>query len=115
MDEGESKSINADESSTEDIESECVHKSVHKEKYAKNEAEHEKNLVTDNPVIKEPSYFNILKFGKNLLNKLDATCKRSREKYYTGLLRTTTDCNSRSNTPLSNKKIQKAMHKFISE
>ena len=74
-DEGKSKSIIADEFSTEEIESECVHRSVNKEKYSKNEAEHEETLITDNPVFYEPSCFNIFKCGENLLNKLDATCE----------------------------------------
>ena len=41
MDEDESKSIIIDESSTEKVESECVHKNINKEKDANNEAEHE--------------------------------------------------------------------------
>ena len=35
----------------------------------------EEALVTDNKVINEPSYFNILECGKNFLNNLDATCE----------------------------------------
>ena len=58
-DKEESKSIIVDESSTEESESECFHKIVNKEKYAKNKAEHEEPTVTDDPVVKEPSYFNI--------------------------------------------------------
>ena len=59
-----------------------------KEKYAKNEADHEEPTVTDYPVFNEPSYFNIFEYGKNPLNKLDSTCKRvcmanPRDKYYT--------------------------------
>ena len=54
-----SKIIIVNESSTGESESECFHKSVNKEKDAKNEVYHEEPLVTDNPVVKEPSYFNI--------------------------------------------------------
>ena len=41
MDEGESRIIIVDEISTEESGSECVHKSVSKEKYAKNEEDHD--------------------------------------------------------------------------
>ena len=34
-------------------------------------------MVTDGPVLKEPIYFSILEFEKNILNKLDATCELS--------------------------------------
>ena len=54
MDEEESKIIIANESSTEERKLEWVHKSVNKEKDAKNEAEHEETLVTDDPVVKDP-------------------------------------------------------------
>ena len=69
--------IIVDESSTEESESECVHKSVNKEKYASNEAKYEEPSVTYDPVVKYPCYFKIFKCGKNLLNKIDATCKRA--------------------------------------
>ena len=64
-------------------------------KNAKNEAEHEEHTVPYDPFIKETIYFNIFEFGNNLLNKLDARCKRAcmekpRDKYYTELLRTIT-------------------------
>ena len=71
-DKGKSKRVIIDESYMEDSESECVHKSANKEKYAKNEAEHEDTLVKDNPVVKEPIYFNIIECVNNILNKLDA-------------------------------------------
>ena len=85
-----------DESYTERSKSEWVHKSINGKKYAKNETEHKENLVPDNPVVKEPSYFNLFECGKNLLNRLDATCERvcmanSRNKYYTEILKTLTD------------------------
>ena len=56
-------------------------------KYTKNEVDHEEPTVTNYPVVKEPSYFNIFEYGKNILNKFDATCKRAyittpRDKYY---------------------------------
>ena len=58
-------------------------------KYANNESDHEEPTVTNYPVVKEPSYFNIFEYGKNILNKFDATCKQSymatpRDKYYMG-------------------------------
>ena len=61
-------------------------------KYAKNEAYHEEPMVMYDRVVKEPRYFSLFKCGMNLLNKLDATCKRvckrafmatPRDKYYT--------------------------------
>ena len=97
---------------------ESFHKIINKEKYPIYEIEHEKPLVTDNPVIKEPSYFKLFECGKNLLNRLDATCKRacmvtSRYKYYTEIFNTLTYYNDRNNGPLSNKNIQEAVHKFM--
>ena len=61
-DEGESESVIVNESSTEDSKSEIVHKSINtnKEKYAIDETEDEEPLVTDNPVINELSYSNLL-------------------------------------------------------
>ena len=75
MDEIESESVIADESSTGEIESESVHKSINKEKYAIDETEDEEPLVTDNTVFKEQIYFNPFECGKHLLNRIDATCK----------------------------------------
>ena len=74
---GKSKSVIVDERSTEESESESVHKSINtnKEKYAIDETEHEEPLVKDNPVIDEPIYFNLFKCGNNILNKLDAMCE----------------------------------------
>ena len=77
-------------------------------------------MVTDNPVVKEPIYFNLFECGKNISNIIDATCKRacmasSRDKYYTEMLKTLTDYNDRNNAPLSNDNIQEAIHKFIEE
>ena len=68
-------------------------------------------MVTDNPVIKEPRYFNIFECGKKILNRLDAMCEQacmatSREKYYTEMYKTLTDYNDRNNAPLFNEKIQ---------
>ena len=58
--------------------------------------EDEKHLVTDNPVINEPRYFNIFESGKNNLNSIDTTCERacmetSKYKYYTEMYNTLTD------------------------
>ena len=74
-DEGESESIIVDGSSTNNIESESVHKSINEGKYAIDENDHEEPPVTDNPVLNEPRYFNLLKCGKNVLSRLDATLK----------------------------------------
>ena len=56
----ESESVIVDESSTEESKSESINKIINKnkEKYAIEETEYEEPLVTDNPVINDPSYFN---------------------------------------------------------
>ena len=95
-------------------------KSVNKGGYSKNEADHEEPSITDNPVGKEPSYFNIFERFNNLVNKLDVTCKRwcmatSTEKYYTKMHETLIDYNDCNNVTFSNEKIQDAMHKDIAE
>ena len=77
MNEDESKIIIVDESSTEEIESECVHKSVNRGKYANNDAKHEEPTITDDSVAKDPIYFNIFECLSNILNKLDTTCERA--------------------------------------
>ena len=75
----ESKSVIVHEISTEESKSESIHKSINtnKKKGAIDETEDEEPLVTDNPVINDPSYFNLFECGKNFLNKLDATCERA--------------------------------------
>ena len=75
-------------------------------------------MVTDNPVIKEPSYFNIFECGKTILNKLDATFKRacmatSRDKNYTKMYETLIDYNDRNDAPLFNEKIPDTIYKVI--
>ena len=75
-------------------------------------------MVTDDPVVKEPIYFNIFECGKNILNQIDATCERAcmenpRDKYYAELYRTITDCNDRNSVPFSNEKIQDAIRRVI--
>ena len=75
-------------------------------------------MAVDNPVVKEPSYFNIFECGKNILKRLGGTCKlacmeNSIDKYYTESLRTITDYNDRNGAQLSNEKILEAIHKFI--
>ena len=82
-------------------------KSIKKEKDENNETEHEEPLVMDNPVFKEPKYVNLFECGKNILNRLDATCERecmenSRDKYYMEMLRTINDYNGRNDAPLLN-------------
>ena len=60
------------ECSTQESESEIIHKIINreKEKDAIDVTEDEGPLVTDNLVINEPSYFNLFKCGKNIQNKL---------------------------------------------
>ena len=104
---GESESVVVDESSTEDREPESVHKIINtnKEKYAIYESEHEKTLVTENPVINGTSYFNLFECGKNILNSLGATSEKvcmanSRDRYYTEMYKTINYYNDHNNTPL---------------
>ena len=47
--------VMVDESYIQESESECVYKSVNEENCAKNEADHEEPLVTDNPAVKKMS------------------------------------------------------------
>ena len=117
---GRIKIIIIHKSSTEESESECIHKTVNKEKYANNEAEHKETPVMDDPVVKDPRYFNIFKRVRNILNKLKAKCKRAwmatpRDKYYTELFRTMTYFNNWRNAPFSNKNIWDAIHRVIAE
>ena len=79
--------------------------STKKRKNAIDETEHEEPSETDNPVINEPSYFNIFECGKNLLIILDTTREQacmatSRERYYTKMFKTLTDYNYCKHTPL---------------
>ena len=66
MDESKSEIVIANESSTEESEPESIHKTINtnKEKYAIDETDHEKTLVTDNTVKNEPIYFNLFECGK---------------------------------------------------
>ena len=91
-------SIQKNESCKEERESESVQKSINtnKEKYAIDETEDDEILVTDNPVINEPRYFNLFLCGEIFLNNLDATCEiacmsTSKDKYYTGMFNTLTN------------------------
>ena len=109
---GKSESVIVDESSTEESETESVHKSTNtnEEKYEIGKTQNEEPLVTDNKVINKPSYFNLFKCGKNILNRLDTTCEQactatSRDKYYTEMYKALTDYNDHTNTPLFNQKI----------
>ena len=77
-------------------------------------------MVTDNPVINEPRYFNIFESGKNHLNSIDATCERacmetSKDKYYTEMYNNLTDYNLRNNKPLYNANIRETIGKFMEE
>ena len=94
----------------EEDESDCVHKNINKQKDANNEAEYEEYSVTH----EVPSYFNILKCGRNILNRLDVTyewaCMATpREKYYEEILETIVNYNDCHNAPLSNKNLQQAL------
>ena len=97
----------------EEIESESVHKIINtnKEKFSIDETEYEEPLLTDNPAINKPSYFNLFKCCKNTLNKHDSTCEwacmaTSKYKYYTEMCNTLTNYNDHNNTPLSNANIR---------
>ena len=119
MDEDESKIMIDHESSIEERESECVHKSVNKEKMQKLSIAWG-TFGYGKPSCQETIYFNIFECGKNILNKIDATCKRaciatSREKYYTKIYDTLIGHNDRNNASLSNENIQDAIHKVITE
>ena len=47
------------------------------EKDARNEAENEEPMVTDDPIVfKEQIYFNTLECGKDILNRIEATCEQ---------------------------------------
>ena len=86
----------------EEIRPESVYKSINKEKYSIDETDHEEPLVTYNPVVKQPGYFNLFKCGKKILNRLDATCEQafmvtSRLKYYTEMFNNIPDYNDRNN------------------
>ena len=112
-DKSEPERVIANKSSTEERESERIHKSINKNevKYAIGETEYEEPLITDNPVINESSYFNLSECGKNFLNNIDATyewmCMATlKGKYYSDICNTLTGYNDRKNTPLSNANIR---------
>ena len=106
MDNDESKVIIIGESSTDEDESKYVQKNINKEKDAKNEAEYRQPSVT----YKEPRYFNIFGYGKNIFNRIDvmherlsvATMATPTDKYYSKMLETLVDYNDRNNAPLFN-------------
>ena len=67
-----------------------------------------------------PRYFNILKCGKNILNRLDVTYEQAcmatpRDKYYEEMLDTLVDYNDYHNAPFSNEKLQQEFSKVMSE
>ena len=68
-DEEELRGIIAEKFSTEEDESEWVHKNTNKQKYS----EYVEYLVTD----EVPSYFNIFECGRNLLNRLGVTYEQA--------------------------------------
>ena len=104
----------------EERKSESFQKSINEEKYEISEPEHAEILVTDNPVVKEPSCFNLLEYDENILNRLEVMYKRacmatSRDKYYTEMFRTLTYYNYRNNAPLLNENILKEIYKVTDE
>ena len=99
-DEDKPKGIIIDKYSTDEDESECVHKNMNKQKDANNEADYEESLVR----VEVPSYLNIFECGENILDRRDVTYERAcmantKEKYYTKMLETLVDCNDRNNAP----------------
>ena len=119
-DDDESKGIIVDDSSTVESKSEFAHNNIEKEKDANNEAEYEEPPVTYDPVFNMPNYFNILKCGNNLFNKLDATYKQAcmvtpKDKHNTELSVTITNSNDHNGESLSNDKIRDAIIRFIVE
>ena len=81
-------------------------KNINKQKDANNEEEYEEFSVPD----EVPRYFNILEYGRNLLNRLDITyeweCMATQEEeYYKDLLETMIEHNDRTNTPFSKYKL----------
>ena len=72
-DDEESKGLTVENVSTEEEESECVHKNINKQKYANNETEYETSSVTH----EVPSYFNIFECVGNIFNRLDVTYERA--------------------------------------
>ena len=77
-------------------------KNINKQKDAKNETEYEESSVTD----EVPSYFNIFKCGRNILNRLDVMYERAcisttKDKYFEKMLETLVNHNDRHNATLS--------------
>ena len=116
MDKDESKGITVEKCSTEEDESECVHKNINKQKGANNETEYEESSVTHEVLI----YCNIFARNRNILNRLDvkyeqACMDTTKEKYYTKMLETLVDYNDCNNALLSNENLRQAVSKFMVE
>ena len=73
MDEDESKGIIVEKISTEEDESEFVHKDINKQKDANNETEYDESSLT----YEVPSYFKIFECVGNILNRLYVTYERA--------------------------------------
>ena len=89
---------------------------LNKQKGAKNETEYEESSVTDDV----PSYLNIFKCGRKLLNRLDVTHEQvcmatTKEKYFEKMLETLVNHNDRHNALLSNVKLRQAVSKVMEE
>ena len=126
-DEGESKHIILHESLSENCSmdvSESKRSIVNRTLSQKNSTDVSENTITElkgPSVTKEvTSNFNILKCGRNILNKLDVTCQRAfmatpEEKYYNALLDTLVKENNIRGEPLYNDNIRQAVAKLIEE
>ena len=80
-------------------------KNINKQKDAKNETEYEESSVTD----EVPSYFNIFKCGRNILNILDVKYEQAyittqEEEYHMNMLENMIEYNYRIKTPISKEK-----------
>ena len=67
-----------------------------------------------------PSYFNIFKCGRDLLNRLDMKYERAcmatpKDKYFEKMFETLVDYNDHHNGPFSNEKLQQSVSKFMAE
>ena len=116
MDKDKLKGFIVDKISTEEDESDCVHKNINKEKDAKNEADYEESSIT----YEVPSYFNIFECDRNILNRLDVTYERecmatTKDKYNTKFLETLAEYNIHHNAPLSNGKLRQPISRVMAE
>ena len=93
-DEEKQEVIIVDECYIEEDESECIQKNINKQKDSNNETEYKEYSVTHEVTI----YFNILDYGRNILNRIYVTYEQAcmattKEKYYTKMLETLVNYN----------------------